>query len=150
MPNPNPTITIQRPTPGRIVLYQNDVRGGFGYALPALVAVTVDNLHLHEQAVKDGFFPPLTDPSRVHLLVTGAGSGAYYEFDVPWSGRGAPRSWRYPEAKSQHIVVTEPAPEAPAEVEPEQPAESPVELAQAGEVTEPAPAPRPRKRKAKD
>lgn len=93
--------TIPKPTPGRIVWYQNDGRN-YSYYLPALVVVTTDNLV--REAVAAGVIPDLSSAAHVHLWVPG-GLEAYREFDVPFDGGGKPRSWRYPDQTREVIEV---------------------------------------------
>lgn len=70
---------IQLPTPGRIVWYQTDGRGGLDYYLAAIVSVTQDS---HPGDYPDGSPNPLAVPSsqtHVHLTVfTPGGFGSHY------------------------------------------------------------------------
>lgn len=78
-----------RPTPGRVVWYQTDGRGGLRYILPAMVVVTDDNY-------AEG---PLERPAAgtVHLRIFSPGVD-YVELSVPYDGSDepVPRSWRWP------------------------------------------------------
>lgn len=81
------------PSPGEIVMYQNDGRGGFDYAVPAMVSVTVDNLH--PAGVAQGVVKALDSKWHAHLVVFGPGS-VYFEQNVPCDlGKGA-RTWHRP------------------------------------------------------
>lgn len=80
---------IQLPTPGRIVWYQTDGRGGLDYYLAAIVSVTQDS---HPGDYPDGQPNSLQVPSsphHVHLTVfTPGGYGSKYhtvEGESGWS-----------------------------------------------------------------
>lgn len=79
-----------RPTPGRVVHYQTDGRGGLRYILPAMIVVTEEN---HAEG------SPLEAPAgwTVHLRVFSPGVD-YAELSVPYddSDEPAPRTWHWP------------------------------------------------------
>lgn len=80
------------PTPGRIVHYQTDERGGLRYILPAIVVRT--------QASSDPRSPldELPDDTTVDLFVTSVDGASYGENAVPFddSDDPAPRTWHWP------------------------------------------------------
>lgn len=82
------------PTPGRIVWYQTDERGGKRYYLPAIVSVTEQNLN--QYGVEEGEILGLQSPWHVHLYVFSPGV-PYAEQNVPYDPQGTPRTWRWPE-----------------------------------------------------
>lgn len=82
--NPGP------PIPSEIVMYQNDERGGFGYAVPAMVSVTLENLV--PEAVERNLLSGLDSAWHAHLVVFGPGS-VYFEQNVPYDPEGGPRTW---------------------------------------------------------
>lgn len=86
--------TPVRPTPGRIVWYQTDGRGGLDYFLPAMVVATRDDNQVVEGFERAGI-PVLTEAFNVHLRVYSPGED-YVEHDVPWDPAGSYRSWRWP------------------------------------------------------
>jgi hypothetical protein len=73
------TDRLQKPTPGRVVLYTTDGRNELDYYLPALITVTQDS---HPGDYPDGTPNSLevpSHPSRVHLTVfTPGGFGSTY------------------------------------------------------------------------
>lgn len=77
--------------PGRMVYYQNDERGGFGYYVPAVISVTRQNLE--PEAVQHGLIEDLDSALHVHLLVLAPG-GVYPERNVPYNRKAKPRTWR--------------------------------------------------------
>lgn len=88
------------PTIGRIVIYETDGRGGYRYALPAMVVRT--RASTDPKAVADGKVGELPDDMRVDLLVFSCGGESYGENAVPFcenvdtDGHGAFRTWRWP------------------------------------------------------
>lgn len=82
------------PTPGSIVWYQTDERGGKSYYLPAIVSVTMANLN--PQGVEEGGLEGLDSRLHVHLNVQSPGV-SYVEQNVPYDADGAPRTWRWPD-----------------------------------------------------
>lgn len=84
---------VQLPTPGRVVWYENDGRGGFRYYLPAIVSVTTDNEN--KDAAQSGGIPLLESPTHVHLRVFSPGE-PYTEHNVAYDPEGGARSWRWP------------------------------------------------------
>lgn len=86
------------PTIGRIVLYETDGRGGYRYALPAIITRT--RTSTDPRAVADGKVAELPDDLTVDLFVFSCGGESYGENAVPYSdsadGEGAPRTWRWP------------------------------------------------------
>lgn len=93
------------PTIGRIVLYQTDGRGGYRYALPAMVVRT--RASTDPKAVADGKVAALPDDFTVDLLVFSCAGESYGENAVPFSdfaacdgdgtaAYGLPRTWSWP------------------------------------------------------
>lgn len=81
---------FEQPYPSEIVMYQNDGRGGFEYAVPAMVSVTQENLH--PGGVAQGLLADLDSPYTVHLVVFGPGS-VYFEQAVPFDPLKGRRTW---------------------------------------------------------
>ena len=84
------------PTPGRIVLYRTDGRGGFKYDLPAIIVRTQSSTD--PAAVEAGHVAELVD-FEVDLFVFSVEGAAYGESAVDRAareGEPAPRTWRYP------------------------------------------------------
>lgn len=81
-------------TPGRIVWYENDGRGGFRYSLPAIVTVTTRNENV--EAARAGGIPLLESPYHVHLRVFSPGE-PYTEHNVAYDSARGPRSWSWPD-----------------------------------------------------
>ena len=90
------------PALGSRVLYQTDGRGGYLYALPAIVVRTRSSTD--PKAVADGKVAALPDDSTVDLFVFSIEGESYGESGVPFcenvdnDGHGSPRSWRLPSA----------------------------------------------------
>lgn len=87
------------PTIGRIVLYQTDGRGGYRYALPAMIVRT--RASTDPKAVADGKVAALPDDMTVDLFVFSCDGESYGENGVPYSDSesnegSAPRTWRWP------------------------------------------------------
>lgn len=83
-------INPEPPLPGEIVMYQNDGRGGFDYAVPAMVSVTRENLV--PEAVERELLSGLDSEWHVHLAVFGPGT-VYFEQNVPYRPEGGLRTW---------------------------------------------------------
>lgn len=83
-------VNKQRPVPSEVVMYQNDGRGGFSYAVPAMVSVTLENLV--PEAVERKLLSGLDSEWHAHLVVFGPGS-VYFEQNVPYDPEGGPRTW---------------------------------------------------------
>lgn len=81
------------PSPSEVVMYQNDGRGGFEYAVPAIISVTVGNLV--PSAVEQGLLSGLDSEWHVHLVVFGPGS-VYFEQNVPYDNGRKARTWHRP------------------------------------------------------
>ncbi len=85
---------IGPPTPGTIVHYETDRRGGLTYFLPAIVVVSDAN---HAE----GSPLPAPEGDTVHLVVFSPGMGTYVELSVPYAGTVGEdgmypaRTWRY-------------------------------------------------------
>ena len=85
------------PSPCRMVLYETDGRGGYRYALPAVVVRTRSSTD--PRAVADGKVAELPDDLTVDLLVFSCGGESYGEDAVPFGDsipNATPRSWRWP------------------------------------------------------
>lgn len=88
------------PTIGRIVLYQTDGRGGYRYALPAIIVRTRSSTD--PKAVADGKVAELPDETTVDLLVFSCGGESYGEngvaYSEPMDAEGYPvsRCWFWP------------------------------------------------------
>lgn len=91
---------MNTPTIGRIVLYQTDGRGGYRYALPAMIVRT--RASTDPKAVADGQVADLPDDTTVDLFVFSVAGEAYGENGVPYSdvvsndGVAERRTWRWP------------------------------------------------------
>lgn len=88
-----PTAAMQPPTPGRVVHYQTDARGGHDYWLPATVIITQENW-----IIGDGSVPYPVSEYHASLMVMGPG-GPYVEHNVP--GISLPRP--YSEYVNKHL-----------------------------------------------